>query len=542
MSGTNTMCQRSDAVRTTRVAIALCLAAVCGSAASAQSADAPLRLIPGKMPKVAKVDERFQSYNIEAVEVTGGRFWKPYANADAVKSPDATAPQGGQGVGLSGDMFQYREPINLSNRRLRTLAQGLAPAYVRVSGTWRNSTFFQDDDQPALKEVPAGFGNVLTRAEWKGVLDFASATSSKIITSFSTSAGTRDNGGVWASAQATKLMNYTHSLGAVIAAAEFMNEPTLAARGGGVPAGYGPPEFAHDSDVFRTWLRKESPATLFLGPGGEGEGMGWKQLSTMQRIPGAELLRATGPIYDVYSYHFYSAISSRCSALLGGGITPEQALSPDWLDIPERVNAFYAGVERQYMPGKPVWVTETGEAACGGDRWASTFLDTFRYLNELGTLARNGVQVVAHNTLAASDYALLDEDTFKPRPDYWAALLWRRLMGTTVLDAGKPVSSDLRQFAHCLPHVSGGVTALLINPGTQNRAVALSRPAEVYTLTATELDGKTILLNGVPLTLDASDQLPIIHGVLTERETRLPAHSITFLAFRTAANTACPAE
>ena len=83
-----------------------------------------------------------------------------------------------------------------------------------------------------------------------------------------------------------------------------------------------------------------------------------------------------------------------------------------------------------------MWLTETAGAACGGDPWASTFLDTFRYLDQLGRLAKAGVQMVAHNTLAASDYGLLDEKTLRPRPSYWAALLWRRLMGTTVLDAG----------------------------------------------------------------------------------------------------------
>jgi hypothetical protein len=29
--------------------------------------------------KLGTVSDRFQSYNIEMVEVTGGRFWKPYA-------------------------------------------------------------------------------------------------------------------------------------------------------------------------------------------------------------------------------------------------------------------------------------------------------------------------------------------------------------------------------------------------------------------------------------------------------------------------------
>jgi len=35
------------------------------------------------MRRIGTVDERFQSYNIEMVEVIGGRFWKPYRNQPA---------------------------------------------------------------------------------------------------------------------------------------------------------------------------------------------------------------------------------------------------------------------------------------------------------------------------------------------------------------------------------------------------------------------------------------------------------------------------
>ena len=62
-----------------------------------------------------------------------------------------------------------------------------------------------------------------------------------------------------------------------------------------------------------------------------------------------------------------------------------------------------------------------------------------------------------HNTLAASDYGLLDQNTFAPRPNYWAALLWRRLMGPTVLDPGPSPSSNTYIYAHCLRDHSGGV-------------------------------------------------------------------------------------
>jgi len=37
----------------------------------------PIPIAPATMARPSVLDERFQSYNIEMVEVTGGRFWKP---------------------------------------------------------------------------------------------------------------------------------------------------------------------------------------------------------------------------------------------------------------------------------------------------------------------------------------------------------------------------------------------------------------------------------------------------------------------------------
>ena len=41
-------------------------------------------MAPENMPRIGTVDDRFQSYNIEMVEVTGGRFWKPYKDIGAI--------------------------------------------------------------------------------------------------------------------------------------------------------------------------------------------------------------------------------------------------------------------------------------------------------------------------------------------------------------------------------------------------------------------------------------------------------------------------
>ncbi len=118
-----------------------------------------------------------------------------------------------------------------------------------------------------------------------------------------------------------------------------------------------------------------------------------------------------------------------------------------WLARPDSIYSFYIDLRDRFEPGKAVWITETADAASGGNPWAATFLDSFRYLDQLGRLACRGVALVFHNTLASSEYGLLDQKSFEPRPNCWAALLWRRLMGTTVLDADC-TKAGLHLYAH----------------------------------------------------------------------------------------------
>ncbi len=515
------------------------LATACAGAQEAQS-----RITPSTMPRMGSVDERFQSYNIEMVEVTGGRFWRPYdSKVDAIlAAQSATKDKGGtnQPVGMDPDLYQYRPPIDLSNSRLRKLAAALGPAYLRVSGTWQNTTYFQDTDDPAPEKAPQGFNGVLTRKQWKGVIDFSHAADAKIITSFATSMGTRDAAGVWTTEQASQFLAYTKSIGGNIAAAEYMNEPTFAAFAG-VPKGYDAAAFGRDIAVFVPFIRKTAPDMVILGPGSIGEGFPLAP-GAIHLISTEDMLKATGPVFDAFSYHFYGTISQRCAASLGAGAgtTPEAALSEEWLSRTDTVEAFYAALRDRFVPGKPVWLTETGQAACGGDKWAATFIDSFRYLNQLGTLAQHGVQVVAHNTLSASDYGLLDEKTFAPRPNYWAALLWRKLMGTTVLNPGESPNSRLKLYAHCLRNTPGGVAMLVINTD-RGTALSLDAPAaERYTMTAVKLLDSVVELNGHELRLGADDSLPELTGTSTQvgNLTFGPA-SITFLAMPKANNAAC---
>jgi hypothetical protein len=345
------------------------------------------------------------------------------------------------------------------------------------------------------------------------------------VTSFAISAGSRDAAGNWTPEQASRLIGFTRSIGGRIAAAEFMNEPNLAAMGG-APAGYDASAYGRDFRNFYAFIKQATPDTAILAPGTVGE-----------PSVAADLLAASASGVDAISYHYYGTLSQRCI----GTSTPEAALSEDWLSRTDRTLAFYQTLRDRFAPGKPIWLTETAEAACGGNPWAASFLDSFRYLDQLGRLARAGVQAVMHNTLAASDYSLLDETTLTPRPNYWGALLWRRLMGTTVLDAGVSIQSGLHVYAHCQRATPGGVTLLVINPDRgATHALLLPAGSVRYTLDATDLLDGQVRLNGHKLTLSADGEPPAVTGEATAADTMSFAPvSITFLAIPAAGNNAC---
>lgn len=530
-------------MRPVRTFAALLAGVVLSPFAAVGQAQPSRALTPAAWPRLAMVDERFQSYNVEMVEVTGGRFWAPYRAASPVDAPKPPEAGGAAPAGLDPSLFRNRTPLDLSNPRLRKLAAALGPAYMRVSGTWANSTYFHDSDERAPAAPPPGFGGILTRGAWRGVIEFSRAVNAPVITSFEVSPGVRDDSGAWTPTQARKIADYTKSIGGSIAAAELFNEPNLAAMGG-APKGYDAAAYGRDFQAFRGFAKQSVPGMMVLGPGSVGEG--GLAADFPGQIRSADLLAASGPGVDAFSYHFYGAVSRRCSAMGNAPqASPDAALSEEWLGRTDREAVFYAGLRDRFEPGKPLWLTETGETACGGNPWAATFLDTFRYLEQLGRLARRGVQVVAHNTLAASDYAIIDEETMSPRPSYWGALLWRKLMGHVVLDAGAPQasSSGLHVFAHCLRgNATGGVAVLAVNTSrTAAQTVEAPGAAEHYTLSAAELQSAGVSLNGRPLLVGIDGEVPDLRGqrVAGTGKIELAPASITFLTIPTAGNPAC---
>lgn len=115
------------------------------------------------------------------------------------------------------------------------------------------------------------------------------------------------------------------------------------------------------------------------------------------------------------------------------------------------------------------------------------------YAYELGAYAAAGVGLVSRQTLVGGAYELVDDVTVMPYPDYYVALLWKRLVGSQVspwrhsfapvppcvcplrhgasqvlsanLTPSAP-SSPVRAFAHCAYGGTGssaGIVAVLVN-------------------------------------------------------------------------------
>lgn len=321
----------------------------------------PISLAPGTMKRVGQIEERYQSYNIEMLEVTGGRFWKPYKDIKrpAPKEEPTLSKQSNAPAGMSADLYQYRPPIDLTNPRLRAMAAALSPAYVRISGTWANTTYFADTDAPP-KAPPAGYNGVLTRQQWLGAIAFSRAVDAPIVTSVPNSKGTRGASEVWKPDQAGKWLAFTKFHGGKIAAAEYFNEPTLATMGG-APHTYDAAAFGRDFQVFAAFMHKNFPDTKLLAPGSVGEAdADWSVAlggyGNLRVLHADDLAQFTGAA-DAFSYHHYGAASQRCVAM-GHQTSSDQALSEDWLGRTDKTLDYYRQVRDRFMSGKPFWNTE----------------------------------------------------------------------------------------------------------------------------------------------------------------------------------------
>ena len=157
------------------------------------------------------------------------------------------------------------------------------------------------------------------------------------------------------------------------------------------------------------------------------------------------------------------------------------------------------------------------------------------------------MSVQVRQTLSGSDYGLIDDATLTPRPDYWASVLWKRLMGTTVL-AVAPASSTAPKatsvYAHCAKGVTGGVAVVYVNYGDEPLDIDVGLPGshDEYVATPGTSDLVTssdVKFNGELPGVDASGHVTLARPRSRKGAVSLPARSYAFATFAHAGAAAC---
>jgi len=486
---------------------------------------APEKLIPGLVR-----DERVQSYNIEMTELAGGTFWKPYTAAQVAGDEPFEMPSSKEKI-IEFLMSQHVPvpAIDLYEPRIRTCAAGLGKSIVRYSGSWATRTYFDYDDS-TNGLVPDGFDFVLTRSQWKGAVDFAKAVGAEILVSVANSYGVHENGtGRWLPDQAEALWSYTAELGGSIAYAEFMNEPNLLS-GMKLPEGYSPADFVRDHDLFAEWLAEKHPETQLVALAAADLPRSSVVGTFVQMFKSTDFLDHMKHIPNLVSYHSYTGISER-GQLFGLHYPAEKALDEDYLALTMQDLEYWKELSARYVKDAELWVTESADAGCGGNTWAPTFLETFRYLDEMCRFCASAKGIIFHNTLASSAYGLLDPETHQPRPQYWAAYLFERLCGTQVYDTQVPVREGVHLYAFSRADGKAGNAWVYINNSRTEQAeiVLPASGAEVYVLSSDGLRSTALYLNGKKLALLSDTLLAEPVGKPAVGELVLAPCSIAFI-------------
>ncbi|GMI63503.1 glucuronidase 1 [Hibiscus trionum] len=327
--------------------------------------------------------------------------------------------------------------------------------------------------------------------------------------------------GDWQPQNTKDFMQYTISKGYKVDSYEFGNQLSGSGMGAKVDAKqYGKDVIVLKNLVKELYAHPETKPKV-IGPGGFYEE---KWFNTFLEVSGQGIV-------DGLTHHIYN---------LGPGVSD---------------------VVNKFRPQLGAWVSESGGALKGGSKDVSrTFADGFWYLDQMGMASTYDQKVFCRQALIGGNYGLLNATTFVPNPDYYGALLWHRLMGSTVLAVTKESDPNLRVYAHCAKK-NPGVSLIFINlskdrsfnitlsnakpgdAGKPNYEFVGKQNIEEYHLRALTGDIKDdiVCLNDVPMVQADSEDIPAMDPKLVDASTpiSIAAQSIAYVTIRDFEAPAC---
>ncbi len=445
---------------------------------------------------VRRVDPSYLSFAIDTSAVVGGKWWDPKAESTELGSGTVNAP-----------VFDFDRP------RLDALTRALAPAYLRIGGSEADKVYY-DLSGSGQEQVPEGYESVLTRPQWDSVNAFARRNGLSLVMTLNAGPSSRGPDKRWVPDNAEALLRYSRSSGFEVAMWELGNELNLFWFVFGLGDQVSADVYAEDLRRLRAVVADSYPNARVNGQSAAF----WPVLGEPLGVRfgfQAAYVRRSGQDTDTLGWHYYPQ-QSRRGPFASRRASPGRLLDPNNLDEVAHWAQHNARLRDAHSPGRPLWLGETGHAQFGGEPGLSDrYLASLWWLDQLGLLAVHEHDVVVRQTLCGSNYQMITDDTLMPLPDYWASILWKRLMGRGVLATKVSGSDKVRAYAHLTPD-QAGVTALIINLDHQRvaRIEGLDlEGARLYAVTSTDLFGTLIRLNGEPVSMVDDTTLPVLAPV-----------------------------
>lgn len=435
-------------------------------------------------------------------------------------------------VSVALDMFiPGREPstintgllsVDFNNPQFREYTRQLAPGILRVGGSDCNGMIFQDLADPSAVECVPGY-TCLNSTRVDQLFEFAEYTGLRVLLCVNERYGNRPKMSPhFNTTNLVNLLTYLKPKAKYLAGFTLGNEMNhkLTAK-----------QIASDYIEFRSLIQDIFPTDqlLLLGPDGHSYTM-WREKEPEWF---KEFVSIAHPVIDAVSYHMYA---------MGSGRNPEDIrnilINSTRLDHIRELASMVSTQVHEALPTKAtdIWVTESASVNNRGKAGVSnTFWDSFWYAEQLGVLHDLGHKVFARQTLIGGDYEMIDHLSWLPNPDYYIALLWKRVMLNFSWKV-EPFSPDVRVHMSAdsgeSPNVIGLVFINLnirshIRFSLTNTPAGFSHRSEYHVTPVNgNFSSQTVLVNEYP-----SDHfIPVLSNV--NDDVLLSPGAITFIQLR----------
>ncbi|KAL2621503.1 hypothetical protein R1flu_001708 [Riccia fluitans] len=465
--------------------------------------------------------------------------------------------------------------LDLENPLLEKTLAELAPFMVRVGGTLQDLVVYNVGDLLSSEPcVPFAFdpsslfsytGGCLHMERWDALNRLFMKTGTSVVFGLSALYGRSKSSTreqivrPWNSRNAENFMRYTRDRAYPVIAWELGNELMGKGQTG---KSVSPEVYALDVKKLRRIIdklyRQGVPKPSLVAP------------DTLYKLQDTDnivrFLNASGKgVVDVVTRHIYT---------LGAGVAETSVVINNVLnDSNAKAEIVKYKTIQSVLKEHPMtsaWVGEAGGVYNNGHPEVSNaFISAFWYLDQLGTASRYNNQAFCRQTFVGGFYGILDVN-FNPNPDYYGALLWQQLMGSGVFAVDiRGGNTDVRAYAHCQRNSQSGVTLLVLNYSNSTRqrldlslvgysadhnrspsnfqALITSRKCEEdECLTSNEassedvrleyhmspannsLTSRTVLLNGQPLLVTPSGDIPTLSPVKVNMNSPISLAPLTY--------------